>query len=79
MTQFPCAKGSPSGLSGLLLRVWQLADGQRPVFMIAAALACSVDQVWTALDLLDHVGLLAPCGGLPVPAAAAVQFSAPQG
>ncbi len=59
MMGFPRAKGSPSGLSGVLLQVWQAADGATPVGHIAAALACPVEAVWTALDLLDHVGLLA--------------------
>jgi hypothetical protein len=71
MTDFPCAKGSPSGLSGLLLRVWTLADGRHCVADIAAAAGTTPDEVVAGLDLLDHVGLLehdpdgAPASDLP--------------
>ncbi len=66
MTQFPRAKGSPATLSGVLLQVWQAADGATPVGHIAARLGCPVKAVWTALDLLDHVGLVATAGA-PTP------------
>ena len=73
MSSFPTAMGSPAGLRGLLWRVWNLADGQRPVPQIARDAAASLDQVLEALDLLDHVGLLdrdtALQSGLPAPAA----------
>ena len=64
MTHFPRAKGSPATLSGVLLRVWQAADGATPIGHIASQLGCPVDAVWTALDLLDHVGLLANGGSM---------------
>jgi hypothetical protein len=64
MMHLPRAKGSPATLSGVLLRVWQAADGATPVGHIAAQLGCPVDAVWTALDLLDHVGLLADAGAM---------------
>jgi hypothetical protein len=67
MMHFPRAKGSPSGLSGVLLHVWRAADGATPVGHIAEALDCPVDAVWTALDLLDHVGLLATDGAAMLP------------
>jgi hypothetical protein len=75
MTQLPRAKGSPATLSGVLLQVWQAADGATPVGHIAQALRCPVDAVWTALDLLDHVGLLAAGVALPPPAGAAGRVS----
>jgi hypothetical protein len=58
MTDYPCAKGSPSGLSDLLLRIWTLADGRTCVADIATAANASRGQVLDGLDLLDHVGLL---------------------
>ena len=58
MSSFPCAIGSPAGLRGLLWRVWNLANGQRPVPQIARETVASLEQVMEALDLLDHVGLL---------------------
>jgi hypothetical protein len=59
MMQYPRAKGSPSGLSDPLLRLWRLADGRTPLADIARAADTSFDQVLAGLDLLDHVGLLA--------------------
>jgi predicted ArsR family transcriptional regulator len=59
MTDYPCAKGSPAGLSGLLLRIWTLSDGRTRVGDIAAAVGVTRRQVLDGLDLLDHVGLLA--------------------
>ncbi len=67
MSRFPLAKGSSATLHGLLLQVWRAADGATPVGHIAARLGCPADAVWTALDLLDHVGLLATTGAAPLP------------
>jgi hypothetical protein len=79
MMQMPRAKGSPATLSGVLLQVWQAADGATPVSHIAAALQCPVDAVWTALDLLDHVGLLAEPGGFAPLVHGAAQVSPSHG
>lgn len=54
----PRAQGSSSGLRGLLLRVWTLADGRRSPEAIADALGAPAEQVRDALDLLDHAGLV---------------------
>jgi hypothetical protein len=54
----PCAQGSSSGLRGLLLRVWSLADGLRSPAEIAAAAGIAEDELRDALDVLQHVGLM---------------------